>query len=451
MSLLYDPLFTTDRFAELFGDRVTLQRMLDVEAALARAEAAAGVIPASAVGAIAAQCDAAGFDLAAIGRAAGLAGNVAIPLVKALTAKVKVADAEAARFVHWGATSQDIIDTGLVLQLREALDLLDADLARLSTATARLADAHRATPMMGRTWLQQALPTTFGLKVAGWHDALLRHRARLAELRPRALVVQFGGAAGTLASLGSAGAEVADRLADELGLGRCALPWHGQRDRIIEVAGFAALLTGTLGKFARDWSLLMQTEIGEVFEPAAPGKGGSSTMPHKRNPVGAAVVLHAANRAPALVAGLYAAMVQEHERGLGGWHAEWQPLAELLQITAGALARCCETVEGMEVDAQRMRANIDITRGLVMAEAVMMALGAKIGRLAAHEQVEEACRLALAEGRHLRDVLGEDEFIAAHLAPPQLDALFDPCGYLGSADRFVARALAQGGGINPET
>ncbi|WP_085315426.1 3-carboxy-cis,cis-muconate cycloisomerase [Derxia lacustris] len=445
MSLLYDPLFTTDRFAELFSDRTTFQRMLDVEAALARAEAAVGVIPAGAAAAIAAHCDAAWFDLDAIGRAAGLAGNVAIPLVKALTAKVKAADAEAARFVHWGATSQDVIDTGLVLQLRAALDLLDADLLRLLDATAQLARAHRATPMMGRTWLQQALPTTFGLKVAGWHDALLRHRERLAELRPRVLVAQFGGAAGTLASLGEQGALVADRLASELGLGVAALPWHGQRDRVVEVAGFAALLTGTLGKLARDWSLLMQTEIGEVFEPAAEGKGGSSTMPHKRNPVGAAVVLHAANRAPALVAGLYAAMVQEHERGLGGWHAEWQPLAELLQLAGGALSRCCETVAGLEVDTARMRANIDITRGLVMAEAVMMALGAQLGRLAAHERVEHACKQAVAEGRHLREVLGADDFIAARLTPEQLDALFDPCGYLGSADAFVARALAQDG------
>ena len=349
--------------------------MLDFEAALARAQARLGVIPAAAAPAIAARAEAELFDVAAIGRAAARAGNPAIPLVRRLTALVAEHDEPAARFVHWGATSQDAMDTGLVLQLRAFLGPLEADLGRLAAGLARLAEEHRDTAMVGRTWLQQALPTTFGLKAAGWLDAVGRHRQRLAELRPRLLVVQLGGAAGTLASLGGRGLEVADALAGELGLAAPALPWHGARDRVAELAAWLGLLVGTLGKVARDWSLMTQTEVGEVLEPAGEGRGGSSTMPHKRNPVAAAAVLAAAVRAPGLVATMLSAMVQEHERGLGGWHAEWETLPELAVLAAGALRQAAETVEGLEVDRGRMRANLGLTRGLIMAEAVQMALG----------------------------------------------------------------------------
>src|SRR3954470_10398786 len=435
---LLGPLFGTLEALAAFGDAARLQGMLDFEAGLARAQARLGVIPAAAAPAIAARARAGLFDAAEIGRAAAKAGNPAIPLVKRLTALVAEQDEAAARFVHWGATSQDAMDTGLVLQLRAFLGPLEADLGRLAAGLARLAGKHRDTAMVGRTWLQQALPTTFGLKAAGWLDAVGRHRRRLAEVRPR----QLGGAAGTLASLGGRGLEVADALAGELGLAAPALPWHGARDRVAELAAWLGLLVGTLGKVARDWSLMMQTEVGEVLEPAGEGRGGSSTMPHKRNPVAAAAVLAAAVRAPGLVATMLSAMVQEHERGLGGWHAEWETLPELAVLAAGALRQAAETVEGLEVDRGRMRANLGLTRGLVMAEAVQMALGAKLGRQQAHGLVERASKRAVAEGRELGAVLAEDGTVAAALAPGELDRLLDPSTYLGVAGAFVDRALA---------
>jgi 3-carboxy-cis,cis-muconate cycloisomerase len=439
---LLGPLFGTAEAAALLDDRARLQGMLDFEAALARAEATVGVIPAEAAAPIAAKAKAGLFDMESLAEAAALAGNPAIPMVKQLTAKVAADDTLAARYVHWGATSQDAMDTGLALQLRAYLDLADADLLRLETALADLARRHRDTVMVGRTWLQQALPTTFGLKAAGWLDAIRRHRTRLAELRPRLLVLQFGGAAGTLASLGGRGLAVAEALGKELGLAVPDLPWHGSRDRIGELAAWLGLLAGILGKMARDWSLLMQTELGEVVEPAAEGKGGSSTMPHKRNPVAAAVVLAAATRAPSLVAGLMAGMVQEHERGLGGWHAEWEALPELALLVAGALRRTAETMAGLEVHAQAMQAGLAATRGLIMAEAVQMALGGTLGRQQAHVLVEQAAKRAVAGGRSLGEVLRELPEVTAVLAPDAIDRLLDPAGYTGEAGAFVDRVLA---------
>jgi 3-carboxy-cis,cis-muconate cycloisomerase len=287
--------------------------------------------------------------------------------------------------------------------------------------------------------MQHALPVTFGLKVAGWLDAVKRHRERLGEIRPRLLTLQFGGAAGTLAALGEQGLTVASALADDLGLALPNTPWHAHRDRVVEFGAWLGLLTGTLGKIARDVSLLMQTDVGEMFEPVGAGKGGSSTMPHKRNPVTAASVMAAATRAPGLVATLFAAMPQEHERGLGNWHAEWVALPELAMIAMGALHQVADMVPDLEVDAGRMRANLELTQGLIMAERVMMALGAKLGRLHAHELVEHATKKAVSEGRHLRDVLGEDQAITAELGADELDRLFDPLGYVGQAAAFVDR------------
>ncbi|WP_207479119.1 3-carboxy-cis,cis-muconate cycloisomerase [Arenibaculum pallidiluteum] len=438
---LLDPLFTTPAAAVAFSPRRRLQGMLDFEAALARAEARAGVIPTEAVGPIAAACRAELYDLGELGAEAALAGNTAIPMVKHLTRRVKATDAEAARFVHWGATSQDAMDTGLVLQLRTFADGLDADLGRLDRALAELADRHRGTPMIARTWLQHALPTTLGLKAAGWLDALRRDRARLAAAGER-LALQFGGAAGTLAALGPKAMPVAEALAEELDLPLPALPWHAARDRVVETATALGLLAGTLGKLGRDLSLMMQTEVAEAFEPAAPGRGGSSTMPHKRNPVGAAVLLAAAVRAPALVSGLLAGMVQEHERGLGGWHAEWQALPDLCRLVAGSAHQAAEIVSGLEIDAERLRADIGITRGLIMAEAVTMALGERMGRMAAHERVSAASRRAAEEGRSLRAVLEEDPQVTELLDVEALDRLFDPLNYVGAADAFVDRVLA---------
>jgi len=427
----------------VWSPRATVQAMLDVEAALARASAKAGVIPANAVDAIVAACNADHIDAAALMTGAAAGGNLAIPLVKQLTAVVKARDEQAAKYVHWGATSQDIIDTGVVLQLRAALYLIDADLRELAASLATQAQTHRATPMIGRTWLQQALPITLGLKFAQWLDAITRHRARLAELRSRALVLQFGGAAGTLASLRDKALPTAQALADDLGLPLPALPWHTQRDRIAEAASFLGMLTGTLGKIARDISLMMQTELGEVAEPAAAGKGGSSTMPHKRNPVGCAAVLTAATRAPNLVATVFAGVVQEHERALGGWQAEWDALPDLARLTAGALANVKGIVPGLEVNADRLAANLNATNGLVLGEAVMLALGDAIGRLDAHKLVEGASKAAVANGQSLYDVLAADETVARHLSPEQLKPLLDPANYVGQAQAFVDAALDQ--------
>ena len=416
--------------------------MLDFEAALARAEARFGVIPPDAAPAISAKCRAELFDPAALAVATGRAGTPVIPLVRHLTALVAADNPDAARFVHWGATSQDAMDTGLVLQLREALIPIDGDLTRLADALDALAAKHRLTLLPGRTWLQHALPVTFGLKAAGWLDAIERHRMRLASLQPRLLALQFGGAAGTLAALGDRGLPVAAALAEELRLTLPDMPWHTQRDRLAELAMTCGMIVGTLGKMARDLSLLMQTDVGEAFEPAGEGRGGSSTMPHKRNPVTSAVAMAAATRAPGLAATLLASMVQEHERGLGGWHAEWVALPELVVLTAGALGQMADTMANLEVDADRMKANLEVTQGLMMAEAVTLALGPTLGRLAAHERVEAACCRAVSEGRHLRNVLAEDPVVTAELAPPDLDRLFDPRNYIGAAVALVDRVLA---------
>jgi 3-carboxy-cis,cis-muconate cycloisomerase len=400
------------------------------------------VIPSGAVDAIVAACKANHIDADALMTGAAAGGNLAIPLVKQLTAVVKASDPEAAKYVHWGATSQDIIDTGVVLQLRGALDLIDADLLSLSNALVKQAEHHKQTPMIGRTWLQQALPITLGLKFAQWLDAVTRHRARLSELKVRALVLQFGGAAGTLASLRDKALPVAQSLADDLRLQMPALPWHTQRDRIAEAASFLGMLTGTLGKIARDISLMMQTELGEVAEPAAAGKGGSSTMPHKRNPVGCAAVLTAATRAPNLVATIFAGMVQEHERALGGWQAEWEALPDLARLTAGALSNILGIVPSMEINVDRLKKNLDVTNGLVLGEAVMLALGDAIGRMDAHKLVEGASKTSIANGTTLFDALAANETVMQHLSRDQLQRLLDPANYVGQAQAFVDAAIA---------
>ncbi|VVE44941.1 3-carboxy-cis,cis-muconate cycloisomerase [Pandoraea terrigena] len=442
MTELLDSLLRGAAVTARFSRDATLQGMLDFEAALAAAEAEAGVIPAAAVAPITAAAHASELDWAALRDAAAGAGNLAIPLVKQLTARVKARDADAARFVHWGATSQDAIDTGLILQVRGALDDLGADLDSLIAQLAAQVRQHRATVMVGRTWLQHALPITFGLKLAGTLDALLRARADLANVRQQVLCAQFGGAAGTLASLGTQGPAVAAALARHLGLAQAATPWHGQRDRIVRAGSWAAALTGSLGKFARDTAMLTQTEVGEIAEASGAGRGGSSTMPHKRNPVGCAAILAAATRTPQLAATLFVAMQQDHERGLGTWHAEWETLPELLMLCGGALATARTLVQDWTVDTTRMRANLDITHGLIMAEAVTMALGETMGRLDAHRRVEARCRDALAQQRHLLDVLREDEDITRILGVETLERLTDPQHYLGAAETFVSQVLA---------
>ena len=438
-----DTLFATDAMRAAMSDRARIARMLEFEAALAHAEAEVGVIPGAAATTIAEACNVDTFDLAAIAKAAARSGNLAIPLVAALTRAVAASDASAKGYVHWGATSQDVIDTGLVLQLRDALALVDHDVARLSDALASHARTHAMTVLPGRTWLQQALPVTLGLKLAAVVGALDRHRERMQKLRERALIVQFGGAVGTLASLQDKGLAVTESLAKRLSLRVPDMPWHTQRDNLCEIASVLGMVTATLGKLARDLSLLAQTEVGEVLEPAAPGRGGSSTMPQKRNPVGASIALTAAIRVPPLVSTMLSAAVQEHERGLGNWPAEWEALPEIALLTSGALAAIIEVVEGLDVRAEAMRANLDITHGLVFAEAVQMELAPKIGRDTAHSLVAGACRTAVQRGAHLREILMQDPTASKWLDGKALDRLFDPLCYLGETRAYIERTLAR--------
>ncbi|WP_263859502.1 3-carboxy-cis,cis-muconate cycloisomerase [Pseudomonas sp. MWU13-2105] len=446
---LFDAYFTQPAMRAIFSDQGRLQGMLDFEAALARAEAATGLIPQAVVGDIEAACRAQLFDVDELAVAIGNAGNSAIPLVKALGKQIAVANPTAERYVHMGATSQDVMDSGLVLQLRSAIELLEDDLARLADALAEQAMRYASTPLAGRTWLQQATPVTLGMKIAGWLGAITRHRQRLVEIKPRLLCLQFGGASGSLAALGDQAFAVAGALAGELNLNLPEQPWHTQRDRLVEFASLLGMIAGSLGKVGRDLSLLMQTEAGEVFEPAAPGKGGSSTMPHKRNPVGAAVMIGAATRAPGLVATMFSAMPQEHERSLGLWHAEWETLPELCCLVSGALQQALQVVPGLEVDSGRMLQNLELTKGLVLAEAVSIALSQRIGRDAAHHLIEQCCRRAVARGEHLRQVLAAEPQVTAQLSVGELDRLLDPAHYLGQSQHWVQRALAEHHAFKP--
>jgi 3-carboxy-cis,cis-muconate cycloisomerase len=442
LSPLLAPMLSSAAMRAVCDDRAYLQNMLEFEAGLARAEATASVIPGNAAGPIEAACKASAFDLTALAEAATRSGNLAIPLVKALTANVAKADAEAARYVHWGATSQDVIDTATMLMLRAGIDALDTDLSRAIKGFAALARAHRDTAMVARTWLQHALPMPFGLKAAEYAASLARARCRLRRLRREGLALQFGGAAGTLAALGDKGLVVAEQLAQELNLPLPEAPWHTHRDRVAEAASALAILAGSCGKIARDISLMMQTDVAEAFEPAGEGRGGSSTMPHKRNPVAAASALGAATMAPQLAATIFAAQVQDHERSAGPWHAEWPTLPQLMLVASGALGAIVDIAEGLDVDAARMRANLDATRGLIMAEAVAMALAEKVGKSDAHHLVEAASKKAVAEKKHLREVLSADSKVTTHLSPEKIAALFEPMAYQGASQALIDRLLA---------
>lgn len=448
---LFDELFSYKALEQILSDESRVACMLQFEAALAKAEARTRVIPEGAARKIVEQCHASRLVLSTLAKQAALAGNLAIPLLKMLTEAVAAQDKDAARFVHLGATSQDTIDTGFLLQLRDALALMEQDLGRLSETLAALAEKHRGTPVVARTWMQQALPTTFGFVVAGWLDAILRHRQRLAEIRPRVLTLQFGGAVGTLAALSGRGPEVAEALAEELRLTLPATPWHAHRDRMVEIAAFLGLLAGTLGKIGRDISLHAQTEMGELSEPVGEGRGGSSTMPHKRNPVTCAVVLAASTRLPGLVGTMLSVMPQELERGLGTWHAEWETLPQILRLSGGALHHLAEMLPGLQVNAERMRENLEITKGLIFAEAVSTALADRMGKIPAHLLVEAACRKALSENRHLKEVLREEPGLHGHLTSADLESLFEVRNYLGSAEEFVHRVLTHAREFPPAT
>jgi 3-carboxy-cis,cis-muconate cycloisomerase len=448
MSQLYASLFYQPDVTAIFSDHALLGYMVQAEVALAKAQAQVNVIPASAAMIIeqVGQNAVAQIDMDALATATGLAGNIAIPFVKQFTALVKQQDEDASRYVHWGATSQDIIDTATILQCRDALALIEQQVQQVYQVSLKQAQQYRDQVMIGRTWLQQALPITLGHKFARWAGALKRDLDRLHAMKERVLTAQLGGAAGSLASLQDQGSAVVQAFAAQLNLTVPACTWHGERDRMVEIASTLALIVGNVGKIAKDWSLLMQTEIAEVFEPAAKGRGGSSTMPHKRNPVAAASILAAANRVPALMASVYQSMVQEHERALGAWHAEWLAIPEIFQLCAGALERSSEVLEHMQVNADAMQRNLECTNGLIMAEAVMMALAPKLGRLNAHHLVEQACQQAVAQHQHLKTVLSNMEQVNVHFNDQALDDLFNPASYLGNIQAQIDAVLhaAQG-------
>ena len=436
LSSLYSPMMASPAMRAICDDRAYLQAMLDVEAGLARALADLNIIPIGAVEPIRRACEVSHYDIAALADAGIDAGNLAIPLVRALTAEVRMHDTDAAGYVHWGATSQDIIDSAMMLTVRAALDALNLDLKRAIAGFARLAETHRHTATVGRTWLQHALPMPFGLKLAGYAVSLHRSKLQLARLRREAL------ATGTRAARGARGGEVAERLAARLDLPLPEAPWHTHRDRVADIAAQFAILTGSCGKIARDVSLLMQTDVAEAFEPAGEGRGGSSTMPHKRNPVSCAIALSAATMAPNLAATIFAAQVQDHERSAGPWHAEWPTLPMLMLVTSGALAAVGNIAEGLQIDVAQMRHNLDATSGLIMAEAVTMALAETIGTADAHHLVEAASRRALHDKRHLREILADDSAVTAHLDRERLASLFEPMNYQGVAQQMIDRMLA---------
>ena len=442
-SLLLPPLISSAAMRAILDDRARLQRMLDFEAALTRAEAAVGVVPASAVDPIAAACRVEHYDIAALGEAAAAAGNLAGPLVDALTAQVAKTDAAAASCVHWGASSQDVMDTALVLELRVGIDALIGDLGRAIEAFTTLAGRQRRTAAVARMSLRHALPMPFGLKVAGYAAALGRSRERLKRLRKDALVLQFGGSVGTLAALGDQGLNVADRLSALLDLPAPEAPWHSHRDRLAEVASAFGILAGTCGKIGRDISLLMQDEVAEIFEPpAAPGGDGAAAAPRRLGPAAAAAMaVSAAMIAPQLVATILACETQEHEHALGSWQAEWATFPALALVTSGALSAVADLAEGIEVDPDRMRSNLDITQGLIMAEAITLGLTGKISRPEARKLVEEASQKAVRDKCSLQDVLLADTRVTDRLPGPVLARLFEPMSHQGAAQTFIDRIV----------
>jgi 3-carboxy-cis,cis-muconate cycloisomerase len=437
-SQLFGEMFGSAAMRALFTDRAIVQRYLDVEAALARVQSRLGLIPEEAGAAITAAAQAERVDWEPLAKKTRLVGYPIKPLVDQLSGW---AEDGLGRYAHWGATTQDIMDTADVLQIRDALVLVEADLEAVAGSLATLAEAHAATPMAGRTHLQHALPVTFGYKAATWLAGIDRHRARLAELKPRVLVGQFAGAAGTLASLGDRGLEVQDALMEELGLGRPDMTWHTIRDGFAEVTGFLALVAASLGKIGFDIMLLMQTEVGEVFEPFVPGRGSSSTMPQKRNPIASELMLAAAKLAREQHSAMLDALVQDHERATGQWQVEWQALPQAFMAASAGLAAARETLAGLEVRPEAMRRTLEASGGLIVAEAVMMGLAPALGRGVAHDLVYDCCRRALDEGISFLEALADEPRIAEVASREQLAALVEPANYLGVAPAMVARLL----------
>ncbi len=437
-STIFRHIFSSETMRQVFSDENRVQCYLDIEAALARVQARLGLIPQRAADEITAKCTLDIIDMVKLKSKTELIGYPVLPVVQQLVA---ACSDHLGEYCHWGATTQDITDTATIMQIRQALSLIEDDLTAVSGHLADLARRYHDTPMAGRSNLQQAVPITFGYKVATWLSAIERHRQRLAELRPRVLVGEFGGAAGTLASLGTAGLDVQEGLMAELELGQPDIAWHTARDRIAEVGCFLGLVTGTLGKIATDVKLLMQTEVGEVFEPYAKDRGSSSTMPQKRNPISCNYIHASVAMVRQLVAALLDAMVEDHERSTGPWEIEWIAVPEIFTLTAGALQQARTLLAGLEVDAARMRANLEITHGLISTEAVMMGLAPHLGRQRAHDLVYDISRQASVSGRSLLDLLAENEEIAAYLDRAALAKLLDPAEYLGLSGEMVDRVL----------
>ncbi len=442
-SEIFGALYGSAEMRALFSDHARLQAMLDVEAALARVQARLGIVPGGAAKAIAAAANVDRIVLDEIAASTRVVGYPVVGLVKALG---KAAGGDAARYVHWGATTQDILDTAQVLQIGKALDLIRNEVVRTARGLVAKAEAHRGDLMAGRTHLQHALPVTFGFKCAVWAAPLLDDLERLDALRGRVLKVQFGGAVGSLASLGDKGRAVTEGLAKELGLAVPDAPWHVNRGALAEAVCALGILCGNLAKFATDIILLMQTEIGEVFEPHQAGRGSSSTMPQKRNPIASEYVIAASRGVQALVPLMLGAMADDHERGTGPWQSEPLALPQAFVLTSGALMHAAAMAEGMTVDTARMRRNLDSTNGLILAEAVMIAAAKAVGRAKAHHIVEHACGRAIDEKRHLAEVLKQDPELSRHMKPGEIDRLLDPAGYIGECrevvDRMVDRAKA---------
>jgi 3-carboxy-cis,cis-muconate cycloisomerase len=430
---IFRDMFGTAEMRAVFSDDNLLKCYVEAEVALAVAQGRTGVIPQDAADAIAMIAPTVALDRAKLKQEAENVGYPILGLVRQLSAKL----GDAGRYVHWGATTQDIMDTATVLQVRAGLDIVERDITAVSAALAKLAQKYRDTPMAGRTHLQQALPITFGYKCAIWLDAMDRHAARLKELRPRVLVAQLGGAAGTLASLGDKGLDVRSEYASALNLADQPITWHVARDAVVETVNFLGLVTGSLGKIGFDIMLMMATELAEAFEPFATHRGASSTMPQKRNPISSEILVANAKAVRQHAGLMLDAMIQDFERATGPWHVEWMAVPESFILTAGSLAQAKFMLEGLIVDEARMRRNLDMTQGLIVAEAVMMGLAPHLGRQQAHDIVYDACRAALAQGGSLFDVLNANPNIAAALPTEKLRALCDPANYLGSAPAMV--------------
>ena len=439
-STIFGNIFSTEAMKAVWSDESRTRKYLEIEAALARVQARLGIIPQEAADEIVAACDIGKIDMAKLRAQTERIGYPVLGVVSQINAGCRDRLGE---YCHWGATTQDITDTATVLQIREALALVEADLAAISAALVGLARRYRDTPMAGRSNLQQAVPVTFGYKMAGLLSAVERHRERLIQLRPRVLVGEFAGAAGTLASLERGAMETQEGLMRELGLGQPVIAWHTVRDTIAEVGAFLGLVGGTLGKLSMDVKLMMQTEVAEVYEPFAHGRGSSSTMPQKRNPISSCYIHAAISVVRQHAAALMDAMVADHERSTGPWEIEWIVLPEAFCLIAGALNQARSLVEGLEVDEARMRTNLEITNGLVMSEAVMMGLGRHLGREYAHDLVYDICREAVRQDRPLLELLLENKEIAAVTTRAQLEALCNPANYLGQAGHMVDRVLAR--------